>query len=258
MQNHLIGMVHLLPLPGAPRFQGSMDALLQRALDDATALERAGFDAVIVENFGDVPFVKDAVPPITIASMTLAVGSVVDQLSIPVGVNVLRNDASSALAIAAATGASFIRVNVLSGVMYTDQGIIEGKAAEVARLRVEVAPHVQVFADVFVKHAVPPAGLEPARAAEDLTFRAGADALILSGSATGSPTDLTPVEALRRACPGVPLLVGSGATADSVAALLEQVDGVIVGTAIEVEGRTANPVDPGRAAEFVNAARSTR
>jgi hypothetical protein len=255
MQNHLIGMVHLLPLPGAPRFQGSVEVLVGRAVDDAKVLEQAGFDAVIVENFGDAPFVKDAAPPITIASMALAVASVVAQVSIPVGVNVLRNDALGAMAIAATTGASFIRVNVLSGVMFTDQGIIEGRAAEVARMRAEIAPHIQVFADVFVKHAVPPAGLELARAAEDLAFRAGADALIISGTATGAPTDLEPVGALRKACPHVPLLVGSGATADSVADLLDQVDGVIVGTAVEVEGRTANPVDPDRAARFVRAAR---
>ncbi|MFZ0493015.1 MAG: BtpA/SgcQ family protein [Acidimicrobiia bacterium] len=251
-------MVHLLPLPGTPRFQGSIDTLIERAVDDAMALEQAGFDAVIVENFGDIPFFKDAVPPVTIASMALAVARIINQVSVPVGVNVLRNDALAALAIAATTGASFIRVNVLSGVMFTDQGIIEGRAAEIARIRAEIAPHIQVFADVFVKHAVPPVGLELTRAAEDLAFRAGADALILSGSATGSPTGLEPVEALRRACPHVPLLVGSGATADSVVDLLEHVDGVIVGTAIEVDGRTANPVDPRRAAEFVRAARATR
>jgi hypothetical protein len=235
-----------------------VDTVIERAVDDATALERAGFDAVIVENFGDVPFVKDAVQPITIASMALAVAKVVDQLSIPVGVNVLRNDALGALAIAAAAGASFIRVNVLSGVMFTDQGIIEGRADELARTRAELGPQIQVFADVFVKHAVPPVGLELVRAAEDLAFRAGADALILSGSSTGTPTDLGPVGALRAACPQVPLLVGSGATTDSVAELLEQVDGVIVGTAIEVDGHTANPVDPDRAARFVRAARAGR
>ena len=258
MRDHLIGMVHLRPLPGAPRFDGSVDAVIERAVDDARVLERAGFDAVIVENFGDVPFFKDTVPPITIASMSLAVAKVVDQLSIPVGVNVLRNDALSALAIAAAAGASFIRVNVLSGLMFTDQGMIEGRATEVARTRAAIAPQIQVFADVFVKHAVPPAGLELARAAEDLAFRAGADALILSGSSTGAPTDLGPVAELRAACPQVPLLVGSGATVDSVADLLQQVDGVIVGTDIEIEGRTANPVDPDRAARFVRAARTGR
>jgi membrane complex biogenesis BtpA family protein len=258
MQNHLIGMVHLPALPGAPYFDGSMDALVTRAVSDAVTLERAGFDALIVENFGDIPFFKDAVPPATIASMAVAVARVIERVSIPVGVNVLRNDAKGALSIAAATGASFVRVNVLSGVMFTDQGIIEGQAADVARLRSEIAPHVEVFADVFVKHAVPPVGLELARAAEDLAARAGADVLILSGSGTGTPTDLTPVEALRRACPGVPLVVGSGATADTVATLLERVDGVIVGTAIEVDGRTANPVDPRRAAALVSAARASR
>lgn len=256
MQNHLIGMVHLQALPGAPRFQGSMDAIIRRAIDDAVALEQAGFDALIVENFGDIPFYKDEVPPVTVASMTVAVARLVERVSIPVGVNVLRNDGRAALSIAAATGASFVRINVLSGVMYTDQGIIEGDAARIGRLRARIAPDVQVFADVFVKHAVPPVGLELPRVAEDLAHRAGADALILSGSGTGTPTDLSPVETLRMVCPKVPLLVGSGVTVDTVATMLEVMDGVIVGTAIEADGRTANPIDPDRATEFVKAART--
>jgi uncharacterized protein len=258
MKDHLIGMVHLEPLPGAPGFHGSMDAVIARAVTDATALKAAGFDAVLVENFGDAPFFADAVPPVTVAAMAVATDSVSDSISIPVGVNVLRNDAASALAIAAASRASFIRVNVLSGVMFTDQGTIEGHAAEVARLRAAIAPDVRIFADVFVKHAVPPAGLELVAAARDLCGRAGADALILSGTGTGTPTDLDPVEALRHVCPEMPLLVGSGATSQTVAGILEHVDGVIVGTDIERDGHTANPVDPLRAERFVAAARSAR
>ncbi len=257
MNHHLIGMVHLQPLPGSPRFQGSIDTVAARAIEDAVALEQAGFDALLVENFGDVPFFKDPVPAATIAAMTVAVGHVVDRVSIPVGVNVLRNDALGALSIAAATGASFIRVNILSGVMYTDQGIIEGRAAEVARLKHAIAPDVDIFADVFVKHAVPPAGLDLARSAEDLTARAGADALILSGEGTGAPTDLRRIQAVRHACPDVPILVGSGATIDTVAGILARADGVIVGTGVEVDGRTANPIDPELAKAFVAAARST-
>ena len=256
MNDHLIGMVHLQPLPGAPRFGGSMTAVVDRAIADAATLEHAGFDAVLVENFGDAPFYASTVPPVTIAAMSTAATHVIESVSIPVGVNVLRNDAEGAIAVAAASGASFIRVNVLSGTMFTDQGIVEGRAAEVARLRSQIAPSVQVFADVFVKHATPPAGTDLLRTAEDLCNRAAADALILSGAGTGIPANLEPVESLRLACPHLPILVGSGATAETIARILEQVDGVIVGTDLEVDGRTAHPIDPERAARFVAAARS--
>ena len=103
----LVGMVHLGPLPGAPRFGGSLQTVIDHALADASILAESGFDALIVENFGDEPFFPDEVPKITVAAMTRAVATVRDAVPLPVGVNVLRNDAMAALAVAAATGASF-------------------------------------------------------------------------------------------------------------------------------------------------------
>jgi membrane complex biogenesis BtpA family protein len=151
-------MVHLDPLPGAPGYGGSMDAVLDRARSDALAIAAAGFDGIMVENFGDAPFFTDDVPKVTIAAMTRAVAEVATA-GLPTGVNVLRNDGLGALAVAAATGAQFIRINVLSGTMYTDQGPIVGAAALIARARRELCPETAIMADVFVKHATPPAGL---------------------------------------------------------------------------------------------------
>src|SRR5690606_2253475 len=156
----IIGMVHLLPLPGAPRWAGSLDEVRERALADARALEAGGVDGIIVENFGDAPFHPDAVPAETIAAMTALTTGVVRAVGLPVGVNVLRNDAAAALAVAAAAGARFIRVNVHTGAMLTDQGWITGRAHETLRLRARIAPTVAIAADVLVKHATPPPGLE--------------------------------------------------------------------------------------------------
>jgi membrane complex biogenesis BtpA family protein len=249
----LIGMVHLGPLPGSPQ-STDLSAILERATTDARVLESAGFDALMIENFGDAPFFPDDVPPVTIASLTRAVTEVSAAVALPVGVNVLRNDARAAVAIAAATGAAFIRVNVLSGSMWTDQGLITGRAAEIARLRAALAPEVSVLADVMVKHATPPPGLTLELAAVDLWERSGADGIIVSGTGTGRPLAMEDLDTLASIVPGAPLYAGSGTTEQTVAAILSKCAGAIVGTATKVDDITTNPVDPNRARRIVEAA----
>lgn len=248
-----IGMVHLGPLPGAAQPQ-PITATARAALADAKVLEEAGFDAILVENFGDAPFYPDDVPKVTVAAMSRIVAEIVAAASIPIGVNVLRNDAAAAVAVAAATGAEFIRVNVFSGVMHTDQGTLTGRAAEVARLKAELAPDLAILADVMVKHATPPPGLTIEQAAADLWERSGADGIIVSGSATGHPLDPAELAAVHKTVPNAPLYAGSGVNPDNVAMILGSCAGVIVGTALKVDGVTANPVDPERAATLVEAA----
>ena len=145
----LIGMVHALPLPGSPSYLPPTGAIVERAVEDAILLEESGFDALLVENYGDAPFFADRVPPITVASLARVVAAVRAAVDVPVGVNVLRNDAIAALSIAAACDARFIRVNVLSSMMYTDQGPIVGQAARVSRLRASLNPEIEVLADHF-------------------------------------------------------------------------------------------------------------
>lgn len=247
----LIGMVHLLPLPGSPRWGDSMEAVLGRALSDAAALEGAGLDGLLVENYCDVPFYPEAAPPETVAAMAVCVREVVRATRLPVGVNLLRNDAAGALAVAAAAGARFIRVNVHTGVMATDQGMLTGRAHESLRMRARLGLEVAIFADVFVKHATPFPGSELAQAAED-TFRRGlADALIVTGSGTGKETDLALVSIIRSALPEAPLLIGSGITPDTVSETLAVADGAIVGSALARDGRAGGGIDPERAAALV-------
>src|SRR5438093_940468 len=151
----LIGVVHLRPLPGAPRWRGRLDEVIKLAVADAHAYERGGAHAVFIENFGDVPFTKTNVGPETVAAMTAAGCAVHDAVKLPLGFNVLRNDARAALALCAASGGSFIRVNVHTGAMLTDQGLIEGDAFNTVRYRDRICPGAEIFADVHVKHAVP-------------------------------------------------------------------------------------------------------
>jgi membrane complex biogenesis BtpA family protein len=248
-------MIHLAPLPGAPGYEGTLDAVLEAAQRDAVTLETAGFDGIMIENFGDAPFFADDVPKTTVAAMTRAVATVRDAVALPIGVNVLRNDALAAMSIAAATGAAFIRVNVLSGTMWTDQGPISGRGAELARLRRSVAPDVAVMADVFVKHATPPPGLTIEQATHDLAGRGGADAIIVSGTGTGSPPTIATLRTVRAAAPDRPLYLGSGVAAGTVAKFLGVADGVIAGTSLKQHGVTTNPVAAKRARDFVAAAR---
>ncbi|MDI3340829.1 MAG: BtpA/SgcQ family protein [Sphaerobacter sp.] len=253
----LIGVVHLAPLPGSPRAADSLGEIIRRAVQDARAYYEGGADAVIVENFGDAPFFADRVEPHTIAAMTLAARAVIAAVPLPVGINVLRNDAAAALGIAAMTGAAFIRVNIHTGVMVTDQGIIEGRAAETLRYRRTLGAQVEIWADVLVKHGVPlgPQAIEDA--ARDAVERGLADAVIVTGSATGLATDPTDVVRVRRVLPETPVYVGSGASPETIPAFLPAASGVIVGTWAKRDGEVHRPVDPARVERLARALRGT-
>ncbi|MSU56898.1 MAG: BtpA/SgcQ family protein [Pedosphaera sp.] len=249
----LIGVVHLKPLPGAPRFTGRLRDIIDFAVADARAYERGGAHAIFIENFGDVPFTKSNVAPETIAAMTAAGCAVRAAVNLPIGFNVLRNDAQAALALCAACGGSFIRVNVHSGAMLTDQGIIEGDAYHTLRYRERIAPGAEIFADVHVKHAVPLGDWSLEDAAHDTVDRGLADALIVSGVGTGQAADLGDVERVRNACPKAKLLLGSGVKVENVKSYLRFADGVIVGSSLKRGGKLSNPVDPKRVAALVKA-----
>jgi membrane complex biogenesis BtpA family protein len=254
----LIGMVHLLPLPGSPRWGGAMTEVIERALADARALEEGGLDALLVENHGDAPFAPGRVDAAAVAGMAAAIAEVRRAVRLPLGVNVLKNDAQAALAVAAAVGARFIRVNVHVGAVVGDQGILQSDAYATLRYRRLLGADVKIFADVQGKHAVSLAPVELEQESRDAVGRGLADALVVSGHATGEATPMADVKRVRSAVPDVPLLVGSGVTPESVAELLRVADGAIVGTALKRDGRLGNPVDPERVRRLVAAARSER
>jgi hypothetical protein len=251
----VVGMVHLKALPGAPGYGGSMRRVIADAVRDAERLEQGGVHGLMLENFGDVPFFKGPVPAETVAAITAAASAVRGAVGLPLGINVLRNDGESALGIATAVGASYIRINVLSGAALTDQGVIEGRAAQVMRRRAALgAAEVKVLADVRVKHAAALAPRDLRDEVEELALRAGADGVIVSGRGTGKPTDPRLLEEVAGYSAGRPVFVGSGVDAASAAALARHAGGLIVGTSVKERGDVARPVDPERVRAVVEAA----
>lgn len=249
----VIGMVHLAPLPGSPLYRGDFRRLVEGALKDARALEKGGVDAVMIENFGDVPFYSDRVPPETIAAMAAVALEVRKAVTLPIGINVLRNDAPAALGVAAVISAAAIRVNVLSGAAVTDQGVIEGRACEILRRRKVLAPETAILADVMVKHSAPLGDYPLAQAAKDVAYRGLADALIVSGSGTGAEVDLEELKTVRAAVPDRPLLLGSGVNPENLARYLPYADGFIVGTALKAGSVSDGPVSESRVRRFMAA-----
>ncbi|ESS02471.1 MAG: membrane complex biogenesis protein, BtpA family [uncultured archaeon A07HR67] len=263
----VIGMVHLPPLPGAPAAPddgtAAMEAAVDRAVSDATALDRGGVDGLVIENFGDVPFYPDDVPKHTVAATTRAATAVAAATDLPIGINVLRNDAAAAVSVAAAVGAAFVRVNVHAGARVADQGIIEGRAHDTIRLRERLGVDIGVFADIDVKHSAPlaPTG-HSAESFADTTERGLADAVIASGPGTGEAIDddaLREVVAEReRHGLDTPVFVGSGVRPATIADILSVADGVIVGTALKRDAETTAPVDPDRVTDLVARANTVR
>ena len=252
----LVGMIHLLPLPGSPRYASSLEAVIERAVADAKALADGGMDGCLVENSGDVPFAAGPVGPETVAAMTAAIAEIRRTVKIPCGVNVLKNDPRAALAIAHATGASFVRITVHAGVVVTGQGIIQGDASGTLRYRRAIgAERVALWVDFLTKHGAPLTPVDPVQEAKDLVHRELADALVVSGKGTGEAADLELLKTVRKAVPDTPLFVGSGATPETIRTLFEIADGAIIGTAIKRDGKLANPIEPARVERLVRAAR---
>ncbi len=250
----IIGVVHLLPLPTSPRWGGSLKAVTDRAEQEATALASGGVDGLIVENFFDAPFTKNQVDPAVVSAMTLVVQRIQNLVTLPVGLNVLRNDAKSAMAIASCVRAQFIRVNILTGVMATDQGLIEGEAHQLLRYRRELGSDVKILADVLVKHARPLSSPNLTVAVKDTIERGLADGVILSGWATGSPPNLEDLELACGAAAGTPVLIGSGANWENIGTLMQAANGVIVSSSLKRHDQISQPIDPTRVSQFVEAA----
>jgi membrane complex biogenesis BtpA family protein len=252
----LIAMLHVPPLPGASRTALPFGELVERVLADARTAAGGGVDALLLENYGDAPFTPGRVPPHVVSLLTVLALRVQEAVGLPLGVNVLRNDARASLAVALAAGGAFVRVNVLAGVVATDQGLLTGRADRVLGYRKRIGASIPILADVDVKHGRPLWGASISDRAQDLAERAGADALLVTGEATGRPPEVADLEAVRAACPEVPLLVGSGVSEESAAELLAQADGAIVGTALKRGGEVTAPIEAERVRAIARAARA--
>ena len=191
--------------------------------------------------------------------MTALAAEIRVRCPIPLGINVLRNDGLSALAVAVASHASFIRVNVLCGARIADQGLLQGIAHELLRERANLnARSLQIWADVDVKHSAAITARPIEEEVHDMVDRSGCDALIVSGTATGRPTDLETVRAVKTAAGHTPVLIGSGVTAESVPKLVKFSDALIVGTSLKRDGLARGPVELDRVRQLVQAVRTAR
>ena len=248
----VVGMLHLPALPGSPAFGGSWQEIETAVLRDAEALVEGGLHGLLLENYGDVPFLPGRVPSEVVACMTACAVAVRKRFRVPLGINVLRNDGESALSIALASEAQFIRVNVLTSARLTDQGVLDGIAHRLLRLRKSLgAETIRILADVDVKHS---SALAPSTLGEDareLVERGCADGVIVSGQATGDAICQSDLRQVREAVPTVPVWIGSGVTSGQLPDLLPQADGVIVGTSLKTAGQVQLPVDTERAAQLM-------
>lgn len=256
----IVGMVHLWPLPGAPGYAGyGMKTILERAQSDAEALLEGGVDGLIVENMWDLPYyVGGDVKLEAVAAQAVAARTIAEMAGVPVGVNVIHNGWEAELAIAVAAGLDFMRVCILTGARLWDTGDLDqGCAGDLLRKRKELgAEHIKLFADVDKKHSVPFPGLDLETHIEWTEFYR-ADALIVSGRMTG---DAPPLAKVRRASEAAtrPILMGSGTTAENIAAFLQYADGAIVGTSLKVDGVGENPVDVKRVRQYMEEVKASR
>lgn len=253
-----IGVVHCPPLPGAPRYRGeAVDALYDRAVRDAEAYVKGGIDGLIIENHGDIPFLRpDDIGPETAAAMAVITDRVRRQFDVPLGINILANAALHALAVAKAAGAAFIRVNQWANAYVANEGFVEGDAAKALRYRAQLkADDIAVFADSHVKHGAHAitADRSIAELTRDLEFF-DADAVIATGQRTGDTATLEELRTIAHATI-LPVFVGSGVRVDNVGDILSVASGVIIGSSLKEGGVWWNAVDAGRVASFMQVVR---
>ncbi len=252
----VIGMLHLPALPGTQLNTLPLSEIVEYTIKDARILEGGGVDAVMLENYFDVPYAKSNVEPHIISAVTTIANALNQELDIPFGLNILRNDWKAAIGIAAITGAKFVRVNVFAGAMITDQGIIEGSPKECIEYRNKLDPSIMIFADVWVKHGIPfkfKGRLSIAQAAQDTVERGLADGLILTGEGTGKPVELDELKSVRAAVPRKPIFIGSGLNFKNLEKYIVLADGFIIGTYFKRGGIVSNPVDIKRVEKIIKA-----
>jgi len=260
VEKPIIGMVHLRPLPGSPLYEGGgLEPIVEQAVKDAKALEEGGVDGIQIENFGDRLFKKN-VGPETVAFVTEIVHRIKEEISLPHGLCILMSGRAG-LAIAKATGGKWVRVPYYMEVYASYVGLMEGEAAELLRFRRYIdARDVKIFADIHIKHAYPLLQRSIEDAASDAVEMGLADAVIVTGKATGSPTNPEDVKAVKERLAGtqVPVLIGSGVSVENIEKYWPYIDGIIVGTSLKVDGVTTNPVDVERVKRFMSKVRRLR
>jgi uncharacterized protein len=254
----VIAMVHLGASPGTPLYDddGGVEGILAAARADLAALQAAGVDAVMFGNENDRPY-ELRVDAATTATMAYVIGRLRDVITVPFGVNVLW-DPMSTMALAAATGAAFVR-EIFTGAYASDMGIWSPDAGAARRYQARLgAGGAAVLYNVSAEFA---GSLDPrslADRARSAVFSSIPDAVLVSGAITGEAAAMTDLEAVKRVLPHTPVLANTGVKHDTVADVLRVADGCIVGSALKIGGDTWAAVDPARALDFMDRVRAVR
>ena len=254
----VIAMAHVPALPGTPRHARGrpVDSLVESVRADLDHLLAGGVDAVLFCNEDDRPYRLTAAPE-TVATMARIVAEL-RPTDRPFGVDVLW-DPMAAMAIAKATGASFIR-EVITGVYESDMGLWAPDPAELYRYRSRIdADGIGVLANITPEFASPLGTRSVGERARSAVVSSLVDAILIAGPMAGAEPDLSLIVEAKEAVGGqVPVLMNTGARPDNIGRFLEVADGVIVGSGLKVDGRTWNPVDPARVAALMDAVRDAR
>ncbi len=248
----IIGVVHLLPLPGSAGYGGSMDEILRFAVGDALAYKEGGVDTLLIENMHDVPYLKGHVEPETVAACAVVAQAVKYETMMPLGIQILAGANLEALGVALSSGLDFLRVEGFVFAHVGDEGLQDSCAASLIRRRAALrADHIKIYADIKKKHSAHAMTadvslVETAEAAE--FFRA--DGVVITGSATGRPPSPESVSAVRQSITTA-VLVGSGVSGENVRAFAPAADALIVGSALKYDGNWRNHVDRDRVSRFM-------
>jgi hypothetical protein len=245
----LIGMVHLLPLPGSPYFNEDIDLIEQRALQDALTLQKAGFDGLIIENYGDQPFLINKIPLEGLIAMARIISRITKEINLKVGINIEFNVWEKELIMAKVMNADFIRVEVFSEFRFHPSGIVWPSISEILRLRKNLkAESIKIFADFNVKNTFPILNINDESSLKIIDKYA--DAIVYTGSKTGEAPNIDEILQIKERIEK-PLYIGSGVNENNIKSFLNIADGVIVGTSIKKENKTSNPVSFEKAKRLV-------
>jgi membrane complex biogenesis BtpA family protein len=258
VEKPIIGMCHLLALPGDPDFDrgGGMQAVIERARHDIIALQRGGVDAVMFSNEASLPYMTE-VAATTVASMARVIGELRADLNVPFGVDVLWDPIAS-LDLAAATEANFAR-EIFTGVYASDFGLWSTDPGRTVRHQHAIgAQGVRLFFNIVPEAAVYLSPRQISDIARSTAFNARPDALCVSGLIAGDETSTTLIRQVKEAVPHIPVFANTGVHAGSVQQQLSVADGAIVGTTFKREGRIWNSVDTGRVRALMDKVQTVR
>lgn len=248
----IIGMIHVGALPGTPASYQSVDEIAAQALGEARLLRDLGFDGLMIENMHDTPYLKGSVGPEIVAAMTVIASRMKAEFDVPLGIQILAGANLEALAVAHATNFDFIRVEGYAFAHVADEGLIESSAAKLLRYRRLLgAERIQIWADIKKKHSAHAitADVSIGETAEAAEFMR-ADAVIVTGTATGHPPNPADFAEVRRHC-SLPVILGSGVSPDNLEVFFQLADALIVGSSLKTDGKWSNPIDPRQTSSFI-------